>query len=146
MTSSFFLFVNSNPHWPSILAESLCKFDRISSHSVLPRARAITLFLPNKNLKRLSEKKIEVFLRLIYINIQILRFMYILFKELTHLLSFHIIRIFFSFPFRMLFVWKINTCSNSSTAFWTFFMTFCFRSFPFFCVLVSETIIFELHF
>lgn len=51
ITSSFFLFVNNNPHWPSIFSDNLCKFGWISSDSVRPNAWAITLFFPKRNLE-----------------------------------------------------------------------------------------------
>lgn len=49
-TSSFVLSVNKSPTFPTKLLDTLCKLSLYSLSGPLPRARAITLFLPNKNL------------------------------------------------------------------------------------------------
>lgn len=49
-TSSFFSFVNNRPHCPFILLANLCTFSACSLSLVLPKAKAINLLLPKKNL------------------------------------------------------------------------------------------------
>lgn len=121
--------MNNNPHCPSIFSENLCKFGWISSDSFLPSAWAITLFLPNRKLV------IEhyVFMKITSIS------MIPVDKIYSYRLSFHCIRTCFNLPLRILLVWKMKIRSYSSTAFWTFLITFCLRSMPFLGVLVNET-------
>lgn len=145
MTSSLEALVNKRPHWPTSFCETLWRLSCISSSGVRPRASAITLFFPRKNLEKYFillhtlpgktkswEGKITDQRKLnIIINNNNL--------DKTHLLFDQSTRMSCNFSVFMCIDENTNTRAYLSMHFLISSTRFCLNCNPFFCVRVRET-------